>query len=216
MDRLNKQIDDEEIRDLDIKTIIGMGHPGPSILKQIDDTSADLVVMGNKGRSGARMLFGSTTLKIISDSPVPVMAVPEQSKYADFKQIVFATDYHTGDLSALKKIIKWAQRFNSELHVLHISREDEAKPKLSFHGFKEMVKEQIDYENLIFDRVANKSFIKGFSDYLDEHKTSLVVLTRYKKSFIRKIVEKNHTKQIEYYSNVPLLVLNNTETSNKL
>lgn len=72
LDRLNKQIDNnKEIDDLDIKTVIEMGHPGPSILNQIDNNSAGLVVMGNRGRSGGRMLFGSTTLEIISDSPVP-------------------------------------------------------------------------------------------------------------------------------------------------
>lgn len=211
LDRLNKQIDNEEVNDLDIRTVIEMGHPGPTILKQIDETSADLVVMGNKGRSGARMLFGSTTSKIISDSPVPVMAIPEQSTFEGFKQIVFATAYHTGDLSALKEIIKWAQKFNSEFHVLHVSPEEEANPNLSFRGFKEMANEQIDYENLVFDRVVNESFLKGFSDYLEQHKVNLVVLTRYNKSFIREIVEKDHTKQIEFYSNIPLLVLNSDE-----
>lgn len=208
LDRLTKQIDNEDITDLDIRTVIEMGDPGSSIIKQIDDTSADLVIMGSKGRSGARVLFGSTSLKVISDSPIPVMTIPENSTFEDFKQIVFATDYHTGDLSTLKEIIKWAQKFNSKLHVLHVSQKEENNPNISFHGFKAMVNEQINYEKLIFDHIIDKSFLKGFLDYLNKYKISLVVLTRYKKSFIQKIVGKDHTKQIEFYSNIPLLVLN--------
>lgn len=211
MDRLNKQISDERFKDLDIRTLVEIGNPGPSILKQIDVTSADLIVMGNKGRSGARILFGSTTSKIISDSPVPVMTIPEQSSLKDLKQIVFATDYHSGDLSSLKKTIGWAQKFNSELHVLHVSPSEETNPDLSFRDFKGMVEEQTDYKKLIFNRIANESFLKGFSNYLDEFKVSLVVLTKYKKSFIEEIMEKNHTKQIQFYLNIPLLVLNNSE-----
>lgn len=63
------------------------------------------------------------------------------------------------------------------------------------------------------DQIDNESFFEGFSDYLDEHKISLVVVTQYKKSFIEQVVQKDHTKQIEYYSNVPLLVLNSKESS---
>lgn len=211
MERLNKQINDERFADLDIRTLVEIGNPGPSILKQISETSADLVVMGNKGRSGARILFGSTTSKIISDSPVPVMTIPEQSNIKNLKQIVFTTDYHTGDLSALKEAVHWAQKFNSEIHVLHVSQEEEENPNLSFRAFKETANEQIDYEKLTFARVAHESFLKGFSDYVDEHSISLAILTKYKKSFIQKIIEKDHTKQIGFYSNIPLLILNNGE-----
>ena len=213
LDRLNAQIDNEAVNDIDIRTVIEAGHPGPSILKQIKETSADLVVMGNKGRSGGRMLFGSTTLKIISDSPVPVMAIPEKTGFKDLKQVVFATDYHTGDLTALSKIVNWARKFNSELHVFHVSLKDEADSNQRFGNFKEKAEEQTDYDKLIFDRVVSESFFDGFSDYLDEHKIRLLVITRYKKSFIQQVVEKDHTKQIEYYSNVPLLVLNSEQSS---
>lgn len=208
MERLNKQIDDDQFTDLDISTIVEIGDPGLSILKQINETLADLVVMGNKGRSGARILFGSTTTKIISDSPVPVMTIPEESNLKNFEQIVFATDCHASDLSTLKEAIHWAQKFNSEIHVLHVSQEEEDNPNLSFHAFKEMANEQIDYEKLIFARVAHESFLKGYSDYVNEHSISLAILTKYKKSFIQKIIEKDHTKQIGFYSNIPLLVLN--------
>jgi nucleotide-binding universal stress UspA family protein len=53
------------------------GDPGEKILKEIEECSADLVVMGTQGLEGAnRMVFGSTTEQVLRESPVPVLAVP--------------------------------------------------------------------------------------------------------------------------------------------
>jgi nucleotide-binding universal stress UspA family protein len=53
------------------------GDAGDEILKQIDETNADLVVMGTQGLEGARrMVFGSTTEQVLRESRVPVLAVP--------------------------------------------------------------------------------------------------------------------------------------------
>jgi nucleotide-binding universal stress UspA family protein len=56
---------------------VASGDAAEEILKQITECEADLVVMGTKGLEGARRLvFGSTTEKVLRESPVPVMAVP--------------------------------------------------------------------------------------------------------------------------------------------
>ena len=53
------------------------GNPGEEILKQIAECEADVVVMGTQGLEGAkRMVFGSTTERVLRESRVPVLAVP--------------------------------------------------------------------------------------------------------------------------------------------
>jgi nucleotide-binding universal stress UspA family protein len=53
------------------------GEAADEILKQITDCRADLVVMGTQGLEGAkRLVFGSTTEKVLRESRVPVLAVP--------------------------------------------------------------------------------------------------------------------------------------------
>jgi nucleotide-binding universal stress UspA family protein len=57
--------------------VVVTGEAGAEILKQIDELAADLVVMGTQGLEGARRLvFGSTTEKVLRESRVPVLAVP--------------------------------------------------------------------------------------------------------------------------------------------
>jgi nucleotide-binding universal stress UspA family protein len=53
------------------------GDAGTEIVNQIAECQADVVVMGTQGLGGAkRLMFGSTTDKVLRTSPVPVLAVP--------------------------------------------------------------------------------------------------------------------------------------------
>lgn len=56
---------------------VEVGDAAEQILKQIDECGADLIVMGTQGLEGARRLvFGSTTERVLRESRIPVLAVP--------------------------------------------------------------------------------------------------------------------------------------------
>jgi nucleotide-binding universal stress UspA family protein len=56
---------------------VEVGEPAQEILKQVVECRADLIVMGTQGLEGAqRLVFGSTTEKVLRESRVPVLAVP--------------------------------------------------------------------------------------------------------------------------------------------
>lgn len=55
---------------------LGHGPPALEILKAIEDSKADLVVMGTHGRQGLnRFVLGSVAERIVRSSPVPVLTV---------------------------------------------------------------------------------------------------------------------------------------------
>ena len=58
------------------------GNAAEQILAQIVECEIDLVVMGTQGLEGtSRFVFGSTTEKVLRESPVPVLAVPLPPDY---------------------------------------------------------------------------------------------------------------------------------------
>ena len=58
---------------------VEVGEPAREILNQVAECRADLIVMGTQGLEGARRLvFGSTTEKVLRESRVPVLAVPAE------------------------------------------------------------------------------------------------------------------------------------------
>ncbi|MFQ5491620.1 MAG: universal stress protein [Phycisphaerae bacterium] len=58
------------------------GRPVPEILDSVEQTSADLIVIGARGRSGAAgVLLGNVTERLIRQSPVPVLAVKKKGEH---------------------------------------------------------------------------------------------------------------------------------------
>jgi len=204
---LEQLINDDRFQKIEAQTITEIGDPGSSILRESEEVGADIIMMGSKGSSGGRKLLGSTTTEVISKSDVPVLVIPQNSTFTGFENIVFMTDFNDGDLSALKEMLDWASYFNANLHILHVFTDDSFQDLIRYKGFKEVVKERIDYENISFERVFNPSFDEGFFDYLNTRTPKLVVLTRYKKRFFQKLMDEDHIRKIEFETTIPFLTL---------
>lgn len=66
-----------EAAGLSVETAVARGPPSRAICEDAEESGADLVVMGTRGRSGLnRVLLGSVTERTVRHAPVPVMAVP--------------------------------------------------------------------------------------------------------------------------------------------
>ncbi|WP_321371912.1 universal stress protein [uncultured Desulfuromusa sp.] len=60
----------------DYECLIVAGLPYEQIIKQAEEKSADLIVLGTHGRTGIdHVLFGSTAEKVVRKSDVPVLTV---------------------------------------------------------------------------------------------------------------------------------------------
>ena len=58
------------------------GRPVPLILQAVQQSSADLIVIGARGRTGAAgVLLGNVTERLIRQSPVPVLAVKKKGEH---------------------------------------------------------------------------------------------------------------------------------------
>ncbi|NGP87786.1 universal stress protein [Fodinibius halophilus] len=197
----------EAYADLDISTILQSGQPTTSLINRIEEEQPDLVVMGTKGVTGDRnAVFGSVASSVIKKSASPVLAIPNGCTLAQMEKIIFSTDYKSGDLGALKQTAGFAKLFNASVDVLHVSDHRNLESEIKHRGFRELVKEQITYPNINFHLTYEYDFFPGAADFLIEHPNSMLVMVRYKKTFWEKLTNRNHSKEMAFYSKVPLLV----------
>jgi len=60
---------------------VRVGTPVEEILRQADESNADVIVMGMRGIGGAqKLLLGSTSARVLAKSVVPVLVVPPLSR----------------------------------------------------------------------------------------------------------------------------------------
>ncbi|WP_372634472.1 universal stress protein [Fodinibius sp.] len=199
--------------DVPVETHIQTGRAINAILETNQPFKADLIVMGTRGRTGLKkILFGSTTAEVVQQSAIPVLAIPENARSTDFKQIIFTTDYNDGDLEALQYVVELAKRFKSKIKVFHTTLESNLKTECMFHGFRGLVKESISYEPIDFEEEKSITFFEGVANQIERYPVSLVVMIRYDKPFPL-IGQKKQSRDMSYYIQAPLLVLPGNDKS---
>lgn len=199
---------DDQYKNLKFNSVIQHGSVALSILDEIEESGIDLVVIGTTGKSRMdRILYGSIATRIMLDSKVPVLAIPQNSSQTTFNPITFATDYREGDWAALRHTIEWADTFSADLNVLHISETNGLLSDIKFRGFRDLVREKAPSKQIHFDRLVEDDFLTGISTYLNDRNTGLLVLVRYRKNRLGSLFYKDHTRELSHYTKVPLLIL---------
>ena len=85
----------------------------------------DLIVIGTHGRGGVKKLFlGSIAEAVSRQSPCAVLIVGPHARPAwpdfAFRHILYATEYSSGSLSALRYALSLAQQCRADLTLLHV------------------------------------------------------------------------------------------------
>jgi nucleotide-binding universal stress UspA family protein len=79
--QMEKLIEEIGCAHLSIKKVFRVGVPFQELISAIEDEGADMLVMGQKGRSDlADVLFGSTAEKVFRRCPVPLLSVRPQKQ----------------------------------------------------------------------------------------------------------------------------------------
>jgi nucleotide-binding universal stress UspA family protein len=100
----------------------------PATQQAIEDSGADLVVLGTHGRTGAqKLLLGSVAEEIFRRAPVPVLTIGPWVRNAihgggHFHRVLFATDLTPESLAAAPYAISMAQENEARLTLLHVIR----------------------------------------------------------------------------------------------
>jgi nucleotide-binding universal stress UspA family protein len=120
------------------RTCLGGGQPSNEILRIAGRASADLLVIGTRGLTGAdRLLLGSTALNVLRRTTVPVLAMPRPSDATaapvpDFwpgQRIVAAVDLESQSPGNIEVEAALAHWFNASL--LRVSQAQQRLDRLA-------------------------------------------------------------------------------------
>jgi nucleotide-binding universal stress UspA family protein len=120
--------DRASVLDLATVTEVRRGRADRAIRDYVDAAGIDLVVMGTHGRTGKdRTRLGSTTERVVTQTAVPVVAVPraavEPSAEPDrrmYDHVVVSTDGSDPATRAAQEALEWAARYGADVHVVYV------------------------------------------------------------------------------------------------
>jgi nucleotide-binding universal stress UspA family protein len=100
-----------------IETLAKEGNFLKIINKVATEIKANLMVLGTHGKQGLQHLFGSHALKVVLDSPCPVVVVQKRSFENGYNQIVLPVSSDIEPRQSIEWILLISKLFNSKIHL---------------------------------------------------------------------------------------------------
>lgn len=107
---------------INVSKIIQFEMAFDGIIKNGEAHDVDLIVMGSHGANGFQEMFiGSNTEKVVRNSNVPVLVIKHEDESFSADHFVFASDFSDEIKKPFEKVINFANKFNSHVHLVNIN-----------------------------------------------------------------------------------------------
>ena len=178
------------------------------IKQEVIDKNIELIIMGTKGASGIKAVsLGSNTGNVITKVPCAVLAVPENAKYSDPKEIGFPTDFLLGyDATVMKKIKELVLMHNSAIRFLYVASKGNG---LSLEQLKnrEFLKDFFTDIAYSFHTLTAKKIDIAVQHFVENCNLDMIIMVTKNLNFIERILFRPKVERISYHLTVPFLVI---------
>lgn len=171
-----------------------------------NSTKAILVVMGMTGSGKLnRLLFGSSSVKMINESKYPLLIVPHHHRYRKIEKIAFATDLSKRDQKTAQSIARFAEYYDAELMVSYVTGFSDLVNELVYlHKKDEFIKNIEGKVTYLPIEVVGVNTGLGVLRYKD---VDLVVMGHERKSFFERLTTGSHSAALALKVQMPLMVI---------
>ncbi len=208
---VQKRIQLQNLSNVKLSYTLDAGSPADVILHQINKYNPGIVIMGTRGRGeGSYNILGSVTQKIIEKAKIPVLSIPEKSKFkgVDFEnKVMFATNFDPADFKSLRKLMNLVKPFDMSINFVHFSRDETFKiDETKMNRLKEHFVNEYSEHDITCDNIVSTNIVEAMQKYIEEKNIDLIALTTHKRGMIEKLFNPSLAKKMLFHSNIPLLV----------
>ena len=180
-----------------VKHAIRFQNPYEGITEYSAKINPDLIVMGSKGISDfEEILIGSNTEKVVRTSKIPVIVVKKDAEKFKMKNIVFASNFKDESKESFSKLVEFANKFKSNIHLLKVNTIDKFESSsASKEKIKDFLSEFKTHKNTI--NVYNDvSVVKGIMNFSKEINADLIALSTHGRSGLSHLFNGSITKNL--------------------
>lgn len=207
---LKEKIEKENIEGVKIDYALVRGIASEEIISKSRDYKPDVIIIGTRGKGERENdLIGSVTAKIIEDTKVPVLVIPEDSIYQGIAtiNILYATNFDESDYKAIKKLMNVLSPFDIRLYCVHVGTGDSnVWDKVKMDSLKSKLREEYAEYDIECSIIKQENFLVGIQNIIREKHIDIISLVTHKRSLISKLLNPSTTRKVLFHANIPFLV----------
>jgi len=209
--RLKAELDKED--DTKFKPDIEQCSEEGLISDRLNDLAADhevlLAIISMHSANNLTNFLGTNhAWNIIENATFPVMVIPYQVRFKDYKLIAFATAVNYTDINILESLTGLAKYCDSEIMLTHVSDErsmdriEESMLKQFFH----QIPSKINYPKIIYHNIKSDNVTVSLKWLTAHTDIDLLVLVHQKRSLFQRVFNRSVTQKLAEYPGKPLLI----------
>ena len=203
LDFLNHHVSKVNIKNVEVIKKAFKGKLVETIDLVSRDLDIDLILLEPRVNSKKKDVYlGKTSGKIIKQTNIPALIVPEGFVYKPINSVLFALKSAViNKTDALEPLMNLKSHFNATLNLLLV--------KTPFHSQKDFkIGDDLKSEITSIKETENATTFQGVLEHYKEFNPDMLCVVRRKRGFFTKMWEKNSILKKEFYvSNFPVLVL---------
>lgn len=194
-----------DLERVELKGTVRLGILPAVLADLVDEHGPRCVVMGTQGASGLKAgLFGSNAADVVQRSTVPVLTVPEESRYREPRRILLADDggeIRPGTLDLLLDIARWSK---AEVMIVRVVAEGtDPEHALASSSYDDLLG-GVPHSH---HPVSGANVADAISDMADQSDVDLVVMVHRHLGFFASLFHASNSKRMALHTHVPLLIL---------
>lgn len=206
-----KFIEDTHLPANNITQMVEYGLLSDVIVAVAKSANVDFIVMGTKGTSDAiDRWIGTNAQSVIESVECPVWLIPEKAPIHLPESIMYAADFEEDEVIATQKVLDIAQPLGASCHVIHIHEYFELNIGSNIEKQVNELEDAFENEDVTFKNLNRDGIIEGLETYIKTHKTDVLALAVYEKSFLSNIFNSSISKYFVEEASLPMLTFKKT------
>ena len=190
----------------DTEVAVTSGGHFQTVINYAQDMKSDLIILGNKGKTGlGRWFFGTVTQNLLRKAPCMAIAVPDSFVWKEIRNIHVCTDFSEALTDKQCQDLKMlADKLNSQLNFLHVQDKVEiAIPEDNISIQK--IKKEFGKAPVVVP--FEHSIANSLNKYISSNGGELVVTIPHQHSWLDKLFLGSETASISEHLSVPIVSL---------
>lgn len=162
----------------------------------------DLMVLSPRSNSIREEVYlGKTTGKLVKNTNIPILIVPEDAVFQGPKSILMA--FKNGvfkNKNVLEPLKELLIHFGADVNLLHVTTPESTSEM-------QRVSKKLQKLQKSYTKSENASTFQGLLEHFQSHNPDMVCVVRRERGFFKKLWEKNVVLKKEFHTSKPLLVL---------
>nr|WP_315191860.1 universal stress protein [uncultured Flavobacterium sp.] len=166
----------------------------------------DLIIMGSRGLSGfEEILIGSNTEKVVRHSEIPVLVIKKDTVEFKAENIVFASDFSKEAKKPFKKLLKFAQIFDSTLNLVMICTPSSFKTTLVAEKFISDFAANFDLKKFTSHIYNDANIEKGIINFSNSINADLIGMCTHNRTALSHFFNGSISEDLVNHSNKPVI-----------